>query len=204
MRGGITLNRKARLLALLLLLVLVLVAALATRDRVARQLYPRHYDLYVHTYASEYGVPEPLVYAVIRTESDFDRHAVSSVGAIGLMQLLPETYAWLAEYHLHEAVDVTLLTDAKTNIRYGVYYLRTLYDRYGSWLEACAAYNAGPGNVDAWLKDASLTRSDGRLDPEAIPFSQTYAYVAMVGATYETYAALYRFSSTPSFEERTK
>ena len=125
-------------------------------------------------------------------------------GGEDLDALLPETYAWLAEYHLHEAVDVTLLTDAKTNIRYGVYYLRTLYDRYGSWLEACAAYNAGPGNVDAWLKDASLTRSDGRLDPEAIPFSQTYAYVAMVGATYETYAALYRFSSTPSFEERTK
>lgn len=204
MKGVVSIRRKTRIAVLVLLLLLVLIAAFATRGHVDKQLYPRHYEAYVRQYASEYGVPEPLVYAVIRTESDFDRRAVSAVGAVGLMQLLPDTYAWLAEYHLHEDTDSSRLTDAKVNIRFGVYYLRLLYDRYGSWLEACAAYNAGPTNVDNWLKDGKLTHPDGTLDATAIPFSQTYAYVARVGAAYEKYAELYPTENTPPFEGRTK
>ncbi|MBO5898428.1 MAG: lytic transglycosylase domain-containing protein [Clostridia bacterium] len=204
MRGVVSIHRRTRVLLLFLLLVLVIVVAMSTKGHVDKQLYPRHYEIYVHQYAHEYDVPEPLVYAVIRTESDFDRNAVSSAGAVGLMQLLPDTYVWLADYHLHGDADPSALTDAKTNIRFGVYYLRWLYDRYGSWMEACAAYNAGPGNVDDWLTDSTLTRADGTLNPDEIPFGQTYAYVAKVGSAYEKYAELYFPEHIPAFESRTK
>ena len=204
MRGVVSIRRRTRTAVLLLLLLLVLIVALATRGHVDRQLYPRHYEAYVRQYAQAYGVPEPLVYAVIRTESDFDRDAVSSVGAVGLMQLLPDTFVWLADYHLHEEDDPSRLTDAKVNIRFGVYYLRWLYDRYGSWMEACAAYNAGHGNVDRWLKDRTLTREDGTLDPDEIPFGQTRVYVARVGSSYKKYAELYFSEPIPAFESRTK
>ena len=204
MRGVVSIRRRTRTAVLLLLLLLVLIVALATRGHVDRQLYPCHYEAYVRQYAQAYGVPEPLVYAVIRTESDFDRDAVSSVGAVGLMQLLPDTFVWLADYHLHEEDDPSRLTDAKVNIRFGVYYLRWLYDRYGSWMEACAAYNAGPGNVDGWLEMCELTHADGTLNADEIPFGQTYAYVAMVGSAYEKYAELYFPEHVPVFEGRTK
>lgn len=204
MRGVISIRRRTRILLLILLLALVLAVAMVTRGHVDRQLYPRHYETYVHQYAHEYGVPEPLVYAVIRTESDFDRHAVSSAGAVGLMQMLPDTYVWLADYHLHEDADPSALTDAQTSIRFGVYYLRWLYDHYGSWMEACAAYNAGPGNVDSWLADSALTHEDGTLDADKIPFGQTYAYVAMVGSAYERYAELYPTEHAPAYEGRSK
>ena len=204
MKGVVAVGRKTRIFVLIFLLLLILFVALVTRDRVDRQLYPRHYEAYVRTYSQQFGVPEPLVYAVIRTESDFDCTARSSAGAVGLMQLMPDTYAWLAEYHLHESGTPSRLTDAQTNIRFGVYYLRLLYDRYGSWLEACAAYNAGPGNVDAWLEDEDLTHTDGTLDADAIPFSQTYAYVAMVGSAYEKYTELYPTEVVPPFEGRTQ
>lgn len=205
MRGIVALRRRTRVLLLFLLLALAIAFVLSsTKGQLAKQLYPRHYEIYVHQYAREYDVPEPLVYAVIRNESDFDRHAVSSVGAVGLMQMLPDTYVWLADYHLHEDADPSALTDAKTNIRFGVYYLRWLYDRYGSWMEACAAYNAGHGNVDRWLKDRTLTREDGTLDPDEIPFGQTRVYVARVGSSYKKYAELYFSEPIPAFESRTK
>ena len=112
MRGVVSIRRRTRTAVLLLLLLLVLIVALATRGHVDRLLYPCHYEAYVRQYAQAYGVPEPLVYAVIRTESDFDRDAVSSAGAVGLMQLLPDTFVWLADYHLHEEDDPSRLTDA--------------------------------------------------------------------------------------------
>ena len=189
--SGTQRRRHSHVAVLLLLLFLCITVALIVRPNVEKEIYPRHYTEYVSQYAKLYGVPESLVYAVIRTESNFDAHAVSSAGAVGLMQITPDTFEWLTLYQLREGLKPEMCYDAKTNIRYGVYYLSYLYERYGSWLEACAAYNAGPGRVDQWLDDPDMVGAGGDLIPERIPFSETRAYVASVKKTQRTYQRLY-------------
>ena len=178
--------------ALLLLAALgCLLVALLCKEQWERRLYPLDYAEHVSQYADKYGVDEHIIYAVIKTESDFDSSAVSRAGAIGLMQITPDTFRWLTDYHLKEELDPSACYDAKTNIRYGVYYLSFLYERYEDWTAVWAAYNAGPGRVDQWLLDASLTDADGALMPSRIPFGETRAYVQRVRRTTEIYKLLY-------------
>ena len=133
-------------------------------NSIQKKLYPRKYSVIVEKYSAEYDVPEYIIYSVIYVESSFDKNAVSPSGAIGLMQLMPSTYTWLAEINNEETKDIF---DSEENIKYGTYYLAFLYDRYESWEIAFAAYNAGMGNVDSWLKE----------DIYEIKFSETKNYV---------------------------
>ena len=153
-------------------------------------LYPREYCDFVEQYAAVYDVPVNLVYAVIRTESGFDPEAVSSVGAVGLMQMMPSTFRWLTDDMLGEGLADEMLYDPETNIRYCVYYLRRLYDRYGDWLTACAAYNAGSGRVDTWLDDPTMVDLMGNLIESRIPFEETRAYVHKIKKAYTAYERL--------------
>ncbi len=101
---------------------------------------PTYYDDLIREIADRYGVEYALVKAVIKAESDFDRLAVSRKGALGLMQLMPETAAQ------HMVRDVFLPRD---NIEGGVRHLRMLLDRYGGNLPlTIAAYNAGTRRVE--------------------------------------------------------
>ena len=88
--------------------------------------YPREYEEYVTKYCAEYSVPEPLVYAVIRTESSFNPEARSGVGAMGLMQLMPDTYDWLGRLMGEEAPE-DMIYDPEQNLKFGIYYLRHLW-----------------------------------------------------------------------------
>ena len=181
------------------LLLLLIAAYFVFEPSIDRALYPREYSELVERYAEQYGVPTNLVYAVIRTESNFDPNAVSSAGAVGLMQIMPSTFRWLSDDMFGERLEDAMLYDPETNIRYGVYYLRRLYDRYGHWQTACAAYNAGNGTVDRWLSDPSLTDVQGRLIPERIPIGETRAYVDKVEKSYQAYSRLYPTSPTVPF-----
>lgn len=192
-------NNKFRGAVIALLLVCVLIV-IVTRDHLQKQLYPRHYTEYVTRYGEMYDVPTALIYAVIDTESGFHADAISSVGAVGLMQLMPVTFEWLTEYQLREDLPARKISDPETNVRYGVYYLRWLYDRYGHWEEACAAYNAGHGKVDKWLQDGELTDKDGRLLLDRIPVGETRAYVKRVRTAYAAYARLYHSDEASPFE----
>jgi soluble lytic murein transglycosylase-like protein len=99
----------------------------------------RVYDTVIVAAAVQYGVPAALVKAVIAAESAFNARAVSPKGAMGLMQLMPETAADLGVREPFRAAD---------NVRGGTRYLRSLHDRYGDWTRTLAAYNAGPTAVD--------------------------------------------------------
>lgn len=138
--------------------------------------------------AAEFKVPFPLVLAVIRTESDFRPNAVSDAGACGLMQLLPETFSFLREDAFGEDLPDSAIFDPTVNIRYGTYYLSYLFEKFGNWFTALAAYNAGEGRVSAWLKDTRLA-PDGRL--EHIPFSETAQYVQSALEHYGAYREKY-------------
>ena len=156
-----------------------------------KNAYPREYAEYVEVYAEAYGVPEGLVYAVIRTESSFDSGAVSPVGAVGLMQLMPSTFEWLTDDKLFEHLESGMLYDPETNIKYGTYCLSFLYDRYGDWELALAAYNGGLGNVDKWLEDDRYADADGEGGLKRIPFGETRQFVARVTDAWEMYERLY-------------
>ncbi len=157
---------------------------------IEKNAYPREYAEYVEVYAEQYGVPENLVFAVIRTESSFDSGAISSVGAVGLMQMLPETFEWLTDEILFDHLESGMLYDPETNIKYGTYLLSRYYDRYGDWELTLAAYNGGPGNVDKWLEDPEYADGEGGL--KKIPFKETRNYVKKVADARETYERLYR------------
>ena len=154
-----------------------------------KQAYPREYAEYVETYAEQYGVPETMIFAVIRTESGFDSGAVSHAGAVGLMQIMPDTFAWLTNEMLFDHLDAGMLYDPETNIKYGTYYLSRLYDRYGDWELALAAYNGGQGNVDEWLEDSAYADGEGGL--KEIPFRETRQYVKKALKARDVYERLY-------------
>ena len=154
-----------------------------------KRSYPREYTEYVETYAEQYGVPETLIFAIIRTESSFDSGAVSSAGAVGLMQMMPATFAWLTDEILFDHLESGMLYDPETNIKYGTYLLSRYYDRYGDWELAFAAYNGGPGNVDKWLEDPAYSDGEGGL--KKIPFKETRNYVKKVADAWDTYERLY-------------
>ena len=154
-----------------------------------KRAYPQKYADYVETYAQQYGVPESLVYAVIHTESGFDSGAVSPVGAVGLMQLMPDTFEWLTDEILFDHLESGMLYDPETNIKYGTYLLSRLYDRYGDWDLTLAAYNGGVGNVDKWLEDPAYSDGEGGL--KKIPFKETRNFVKKVSDAKKTYERLY-------------
>jgi len=157
-------------------------------DKYERNAYPKEYEEYVEKYASQYGVPESVVYAVIKTESGYDSGAVSEAGAVGLMQMMPDTFNWLTTI-TKENLDKGLLYDPETNIKYGTYYLSYLYLKYGSWDTVYAAYNAGEGNVDEWLGEA--LDADGAKKLGDIPFEETEKYIKKVNKAAEIYDRLY-------------
>lgn len=168
--------------------VLCIAVLLLYPQTVSRVVYPRKYSDAVERYSKAYGVPASIIYAVIKTESNFDPCAVSSAGAVGLMQIMPSTFAWLMGL-MSEMHETSALYDPEINIRYGTYFLRYLYDHYGRYDTAFAAYNAGMGNVSRWLDSAEHSH-DGKLIN--IPFPETADYVRLVTRRAMRYEKIYK------------
>ncbi len=152
-----------------------------------RAEHPREYSELVSQYSEEYRVPEAIVYSVIKCESSFDSAALSSSGAIGLMQIMPSTFEYLCEKK-GTSYESGMLYDPKTNIEYGVYYLSMLYQRFGIWENVFAAYNAGPSRADGWIKEGRVSESGRLVD---IPLPETATYVERVTKAIQKYETLY-------------
>lgn len=131
-----------------------------------RLRYPLRYEAILTTHARNYGLDPALLAAVVYTESRFRADARSSAGALGLMQLLPETGEAVALRTGGDRFVVTDLLDPEINVRYGSWYLRELLRKYGDTRLALAAYHAGQGSVDGW-----------RARGVGIQFPETRAYV---------------------------
>lgn len=159
--------------------------------------YPTKYDKYVDLYSNEFGVDKNLVYAIIKAESNFKDDAVSSAGAIGLMQIMPATYIYDIKDALGMSGDESNLYDPAINIRSGVYYISRLIEHFNDVRAAIAAYNAGIGNVSKWLEDAKIC-DDGKLITENVPFYETRVYINRVEYYYEQYTSLYPLDNTDS------
>ncbi len=156
---------------------------------VEKRIYPIKYSEYVEKYSEAFGVPQSVIYSVIKTESDFVDTAVSSASAHGLMQLTEETFFDVAKM-LGETPSAFDIYDPETNIRYGTRYLFYLYQMYDeNWNTAFAAYNAGLGNVNKWLEDPYISDKNGNLT--SIPFEETENYVKKVNKAIKKYEKLY-------------
>ena len=153
-----------------------------------KTLYPMKYEDYVEVYSKENNLPPAFVYAVIHCESGFDENAISGVGATGLMQIMPDTFDWI-NMKLDEDIPYSMATVPETNIKYGCFLYGYLLSKYGRVQEALAAYHAGTGNVDKWLKDETHS-SDGKT-LHSIPFPTTNKYVKKVMLTENIYEKLY-------------
>lgn len=136
--------------------------------------YPLKYKDSIIKYSSEFNLNPSLVASVINSESGFRKDVVSSKGAVGLMQLKPETAVYMAD-SLGEKLDTSTLTDSDTNIRLGCCYLEYLINKFENETVVLASYNAGEGVVARWLKDKSYSKDGKTLD--YIPYKETQKYV---------------------------
>jgi soluble lytic murein transglycosylase len=139
-----------------------------------RLLYPLRYKQIIDGHARNYRLDEALLAAVIYQESKFEARAESDSGAIGLMQLLPDTAKGIAARTGGSRFRVADLYDPEINVRYGSWYLRHLLDKYDDLELALAAYNGGQGNLD-----------------RGIHYAETEAYVERVLELRDIYRRAY-------------
>lgn len=172
-----------------LCLVLTFVTVFWILPKVMRSHFRLEHEDLILRYSEQYDLDPSLVAGVIYTESRFRERAQSSAKARGLMQIIPETGAAIAEA-LGEPFDPENLFDSETSIRYGCFYLRQMLDRFdGNTAVALAAYNAGPHKAEEWLREYGLD-SKGRI--AYIPYPETSNYVKRVFQAQENYANLYK------------
>ncbi len=169
-------------------ILILAIIAFAGYNIILRYTHPQKYTELIAKYANENGVEPSLVSAVIKCESGFNKDAVSSAGARGLMQLTEETFYDVRKM-LGDGEECTyeaLWNDAETNIEYGTRYLAFLLQMFnGDTVCALASYNAGMGNVKQWMGD------DGKLQISEIEFEETRNYVEKVLKAQENYLDFY-------------
>ena len=152
--------------------------------------HPRKYDQTVSLWAQTYGVPEQVVYAVLKVESNFDSTKQGENGQIGLTPLTPTQYLALAAEARDPNANAAALYDPDTNIRYGTMRLAKLYQKYGMWSTVYAALYAGEDTVDAWLGNPEY------IDPDfgtlvTVPDKQVAKAVKRAVKAQEIYEKLY-------------
>ncbi|HWE33878.1 MAG TPA: lytic transglycosylase domain-containing protein [Solirubrobacteraceae bacterium] len=172
-----------------LVVIAVVLAMPLFRKAVNELMLPLSYQNVIRQQAAAKHLDPALIAAVIDAETKFDP-STSSAGAVGLMQILPQTAEYLARKSDGYAFTPADLATPAVNIAYGSYYLRELLDHYGgNELLAIAAYNGGETNVDSWLTEA---RADGhRFVVGDIPFPETRAYVQRVLQAQKDYRRTY-------------
>ena len=158
--------------------VIVVMTAPLAKKAVNDLGLPLSYSSIIRHQAAAKHLSPALVAGVIYAETKFDART-SPAGAVGLMQIEPQTALFLAKRSGATTFDTADLNHPAVNIAYGCYYLRYLLNEYhGKVVLALAAYNGGETNVDQWLSEA---RARGqRLTIAAIPFPETRAYVSRV------------------------
>jgi soluble lytic murein transglycosylase len=176
-------RRRRQALLLLAFLTAVGLGVLALRPLFTHAVHdltslPLRHEAAIRAQAKDKRLDPSLIAGVIYAESKFT-DSTSSAGALGLMQLLPETAHFIAQRSGGTAFTTRDLSTPEINIAYGSWYLRWLLDRYhDDEVLALAAYNAGMGNVDRWVAQAGARGE--RLDVVDIPFPETRAYVERV------------------------
>jgi len=175
----------------LAIFLLILYLFITRANYLARFVYPLHYGEIISAEAQKNELEPLLVAAVVWVESGFNKEAQSSKGALGLMQIMPETGFWVAEQIGMEDFTEEKLYDPLVNITIGTWYLRDLFRQFdGNRYAALAAYNGGRGHVSRWLHSGLWDGSRESLGN--IPFPETRSFVLRVEQTYRRYQQIYQ------------
>jgi soluble lytic murein transglycosylase len=151
--------------------------------------YPTPYENLLRARAREFDVDEAWLYGLVRQESRFNPSARSSVGASGLMQIMPGTARWIAGKLGIKGWRQGSEHDPDTNVNFGTYYLKQMLVQLdGSPVLASAAYNAGARRAQNWRSDVPL---EGAIYIDTIPFTETRDYVRKVMSNAAQYARLF-------------
>lgn len=174
---------------IIIVLLGILIIFIGVRYGVKKYVFPYKYSDHIEKYSEEYDLDPLLVLSVMKTESGFDKESESIKGAKGLMQIMDSTGSWISEeigiYYFHP----NMLYEPELNIRFGCWYLNNLRGEFKDLDLVLAAYNAGSGNVNKWLKDEKYSK-DG-ITLSYIPFNETKKYVDRVKTNYNIYKYLY-------------
>lgn len=182
-------KRMKKIVSLILVLILAFVASIMY----LKLVYPLAYEDLIQKYSREYGIDPYLIAAIINVESRYDKNALSSKEARGLMQISPITGEWAAKELSIADFDLEKLYDPDINIRIGSWYLKVLEEEFNGSLQLIlAAYNGGSGNVSNWLKNEEYSQ-DG-LVLTKIPFKETEEYIKKVEKNIKIYNILYKNS----------
>lgn len=155
-----------------------------------KYIYPFYYQDIVYHWSLEYEIEPFLVASIIKNESKFEPNAISVKGAAGLMQLMPETAAWIAKQARVKEYSADKINDPETNIRLGTWYIDSLKNEFeGNEILMLAAYNGGRGNVKQWMQQYGWTMEFS--DINQIPFLETRNYVKKVIRDKKRYQELY-------------
>lgn len=181
--------RKRRRISLLLLFFLLAALVVANQRVIWRPFYPIRYRDELVRESRRNGLDPYLVAAIVRTESGWREGVVSARGAIGLMQIMPDTGSWAAGQIGIKGFTDQALYDPEVNLRIGCWYVAELLREFGSEVAMLAAYNAGRGNVNQWLQSGRWT---GQAETVAdIPFRETRDFIARVLAARSRFIWIY-------------
>lgn len=161
-------------------------------NKALRLGYPTAHSEHMEQWTQVYDVDPLLGYGLMRRESLYRSTALSHAGAIGVMQIMPKTGSKVAAMLDEPSYSPAVLEDPATNVRYGVFYLGALLDRFeGCWPMAVAGYNAGPVNVSSWYRPWKGKRMPIDDWVESLPLREPRTYVKKVSENYAVYTALY-------------
>ena len=156
-----------------------------------RYVYMWDYQQDIITYSQKNSIDPFLVAAIIKNESNFNNKAVSPVGAVGLMQIMPETGQWIARQMGIKDYKTEDLFTSRTNIRMGCWYVGELYEEFhGNMALVMMAYNAGRGQTAAWMEENHWDYNFNQI--EKIPYAETRGYVQRVLSDRDRYYLLYK------------
>lgn len=184
-------QRKTQLKLIGMVISIVLVLSIVFYNCViltAQTLYPKKYSELVEKVATELQVEPILLYALIETESGFNKDAISDAGAMGLTQITPETFQWLQTKTKTSYGDEALF-EPEISIYFGGFFLKLLIEEFENVDVAFAAYHAGRGQVNEWLSDPRYSPDGEAL--EKIPFKDTANYVEKINKNIKKYNNIY-------------
>ena len=190
---GESILKNKKITITILIFILLIAIIFLFRNNILKIIYPKTYKEVVKIYEEKYDIDENLIFALIKSESNFNTKAISNSNAIGLMQLMEGTAKEVAKKNnieLNEENTQEELFNIYKNIEIGTCYLSILMERYKNKEVALAAYNAGIGTVDVWIKE-NIIKSDG-TDIENIPYKETNNYVRKILRDYKIYEDLYK------------
>ena len=161
-------------------------------------MYPIYYKEQIDNYAIQYQIDPLLTASIIRVESNYQPEHVSSKGALGLMQIMPQTALWIVEQAGFDYIVESDLLEENINLKLGSWFIAWLYHSFkftttelsaDEMAVLTAAYNAGPGNVAKWLADDAWDGTFATIN--SIPYGETRHYIQRVMYYYNKYHKYY-------------